>query len=159
MLECTNEDIFVCLKKAPNINAAIKNFLKREIKKGDPAERFAKSLKAAFSSPNEEAAKKFIAESLPKFQNHIYSVACYAYYEIVSKMAETVVSEYADEFNATFEIQDGVLTYKDESKFKKISDNALGILKNGLKDAGFGDSPFMKNVALISKASIFKPVF
>ncbi len=151
MLECTAEDIAQCLKKAPNINSAIKNFLKREVKKGDPAEKFAKSLRTVMSAPTEGAALKFVEESLPKFQNHLYSVACYAYYEFVSQLAGSVVEKYADDFNATFEInEEGQLKYKDETKFKTISDKALEILRKGLNDAGFGGSPFMKNVTMIS---------
>lgn len=150
MLECSAEDIAQSLKKAPNINAAIKNFLKREVKKGDPAEKFAKSLRSAISSPGDGVALKFVEDSLPKFQNHLYSVACYAYYEFVSELAGSVVEKYADDFNATFEINEGQLKYKDEGKFKTISDKALEILRKGLNDAGFGGSPFMKNVTMIS---------
>jgi hypothetical protein len=37
-----------------------------------------------------------------------------------------------------------------EAKFKKIADEALSILRNGLKENGFGDSAFMKNVTMLS---------
>jgi len=150
MLQCDASDITNCLLKAPNINSAIKNFLKREVKKGDPAERFAKTLKDVLASQNEVRSQQFVAEAMPKFVNHLHSVACYAYFEVVGKLAAAVVDKYADDFNATFEIADGVLSYKDETRFKKISDEALAILRNGLKEQGFGDSAFMKNITMLS---------
>lgn len=150
MLECTADDITTCLLKAPNINAAVKNFLKREVKKGDPAEKFAKNLKDILTSSDEKRSLQFISEAMPKFVNHLYSVACYAYFDVVGKLASSVVEKYADDFNATFEVNDGKLSYKDEAKFKKIADEALAILRTGLKENGFGDSPFMKNVTMLS---------
>lgn len=150
MLDCTASDINTCLRKAPNVNSAVKNFLKREVKKGDAAEKFAKTLREILSSPDEARSLDFITASMPKFLNHLYSVACYAYFEPIGKLASSVVEKYADGFNATFEVQNDALVYKNEGEFKRISDEALAILRAGLKDMGFGDSLFMKNVTMLS---------
>ncbi|MDZ4786037.1 MAG: hypothetical protein SGJ02_08170 [bacterium] len=150
MNECTADDITEVLKKAPNVNSAIKNFLKREVKKGDSSEKFVKSLRDVLLSKNETAARDFISGALPKFLNHIYSIACYAYFESMSKLAENIVEKYADDFNATFEIIEGKVKYKDEKKFKVISSEALKIIHETLAAQGFAESAFMKNVALIS---------
>ncbi len=150
MLECSATDIHNCLRKATNINAAVKNFLKREVKKGDPSEKCAKTLKDIFGSQDQARSLDFVATSMPKFLNHLYSIACYAYFEPIGKLASSVVEKYADDFNATFEVQNNILAYKNEGEFKRISDEALSILRSGLKDMGFDDSPFMKNVTLLS---------
>ncbi len=150
MLECTVDDIYDVLVKAPNINSAVKNFLKKEAKKGQPSEKFAKSLRDAFGSKNEERAKRFIDDSMTPHMSYIYSITCYAYFEFVSKLAEAIVNKFADDFNSTFEIVDEKVNFKDEKKFKTISEQALKIINENLNEFGFTDSNFMKNVALIS---------
>lgn len=150
MLECTADDIYEALDKAPNVNAAIKNFLKREGKKGDPSERFAKGLRQVFSTNNEVLRKKFINDTMPQHLNYFYSVACYAYFEFVSKLAENIVNQYADDFNNTFEIVENKLNFKDRAKFDAISAQALDMMDAELKELNFSGSQFMRNVALIS---------
>lgn len=154
MLEYTAQDAYTVLKKSTNINAAIKNFIKREIRKGDPGEKFAKNLRNVLISKNEQTALDFIDGALPQFTNHLVTIACYAFPEFINNLVEEIVEKYADDFNATFEVTEDRLGYKDKAKFESIAKEAIGIIREKIKAEGMGDSPFMRNVIYLS---IFEP--
>jgi ribosomal protein S17E len=148
----TTEDVVGSLKRAGNINAALKNFLKREVRRGDPAERFVKDLREVMVGKDETRALNYIEKRRPGFDSHLVAIGSYAHSEMVMVLANQIVEKYADRFNATYEVKDEDIAVKDKKEFESIMKEVSGVITQTLKEAGFGDSVFMQSV-------IFSTVF
>jgi hypothetical protein len=148
----TTEDVVGSLKRAGNINAALKNFLKREVRRGDPAERFVKDLREVMVGKDETRALNYIEKKRPGFDSHLVAIGSYAHSEMVMVLANQIVEKYADRFNATYEVKDEDIAVKDKKEFESIMKEVSGVITQTLKEAGFGDSVFMQSV-------IFSTVF
>lgn len=152
MFSFTTEDVVGSLKRAGNINAALKNFLKREVRRGDPAERFVKDLREVMVGKDETRALNYIEKRRPGFDSHLVAIGSYAHSEMVMVLANQIVEKYADRFNATYEVKDEDIAVKDKKEFESIMKEVSGVITQTLKEAGFGDSVFMQSV-------IFSTVF
>ncbi len=150
MLPYTVSHILDAFAKAKNLNASMKNFLKREVKRGDPAEKFTKDLRDVLLSDDVNRSEQFFAKHLPKYESHLFVAAGYAHYDLVNGLAASIVERYADDFNATYEVQDEKLTYKDRPNFEKLAKEAITLISAGLKPSGLDGSPFMLNVVFVS---------
>jgi len=152
----TTDDIVASLKRSDNLNAALKHFLKREVRRGDPAERFVKDLREVFAAKESTRALAFIEKKRPAFDSHLVAIGGYAHGDIVMGLASEIVEKYADSFNATYTVVGEDLEVKDGAGFDRIVAEAIAIVTARLTDAGFGDSPFMQSVVL---ATVFdRPV-
>ena len=146
MFSFTTEDVVGSLKRAGNINSALKNFLKREVRRGDPAERFVKDLREAMLGKDEARAFQYIDKKRPGFDSHLIAIGSYAHSEMVMTLANQIVEQYADRFNATYEIQSDDIAVKNKKEFDAIMQEVSGIVSKNLKDKGFGESVFMQSV-------------
>lgn len=160
MFNFSSDDIYKAFEAAPNVNAALKNFLKREVQKGDPVERFVKDLKKAFSNNNPTAIKVFIDKSLPDYNQHFLLLAGYANAEVVNEISESVISAHAEAFNETYDTDDSGITVTDRATFDTIIGDVVRIIDNGLKEHKMPESQFMKLVLVnsIFEDSVMKEV-
>ena len=150
MFNFSSDDIYKAFEVAPNVNAALKNFLKREVQRGDPIERFVKDLRKSFSNNNPAAIKVFIEKSLPDYNQHFLLLAGYANAEAVNEISESVISAHAEEFNDTYEEGDSSITITDRETFDRIIKDVILVIENGLKEHKLPDSQFMKLVLVNS---------
>ena len=155
MLPFTNEDAVAVLMKAPNLNSALKNFLKREIKAGDPAGRFIKDLKSLSSSIQIKPFEDYVAQSRPAFDNHLLVIGKYAQVDQVNNIVGLIVEQYAEDFNSSYqteELAEGAqkIAVTDKPKFEKIVKAAVDIISKEQATAGYPDSNFFKNLVLLS---------
>lgn len=156
MLPFTTDDAVTVLKKSQNLNSALKNFLKREVKAGDPAGRFIKDLKDLSDRTQTEPLKKYIDNSRPHFDGYLLAIGKYAHVDSVNNIVVQIVDRYADEFNATYAIEDKGdsgeqgIKVNDVTKFKSIVDQAFKLIDDQQSIAGYSESPFFKNLVLLS---------
>ncbi len=146
MFSFTTEDVVGSLKRAGNINAALKNFLKREVRRGDPAERFVKDLREVMLGKDEARVHNYIEKKRPGFDSHLIAIGSYAHSEMVMNLSNQIVEKYADRFNATYETQTDDIAVKDKKEFDAIMQEVSSLISKNIKDAGFGESVFMQSV-------------
>ena len=167
MIPFTTEEVIAAFQSAPNINAALKNLLKKETKPGDPAGRFLKELKERTGRPNVVALTSFVNANRPAGDGLLIGIGRYAFSEIVSPLLDGVITTYADEFNSLY---DGVgadgdksagdsIAVKNPKRFAEIVQEVNKSIDQGLRSeqlssATRAGSSYMKNVLL---ASVFDP--
>ncbi len=155
------EDALAALRAAPNVNSAIKNFLKRQVQQDPQGARFVKDLKTILSSPRDEPALAFIEKHLSRFSPHLLAVGAYAFNEVVEKVSSGVVQNYADKFNETYQhsdqVADGVeasnIKVTNEADFSKIMKEAVAMVESNLREQD-QESPFLRAILL---NAIFEP--
>lgn len=146
------EDVANCFLNAKNPNAAIKNFLKREVQKGDPSVKVVKDLKSILTSAEgvrQERLHAFFERHMEKYEKHFMSVAGYAHAEVVNPIADEVIEEFAEAFNETFEEADSGIVVKDRKKFESIAKKAVEKISTELKKSD-SDSVFLQGVVVVS---------
>ncbi len=139
--------IVACFRRAPNINAAMKSFLKREVKKGDGAERFVKDLREALLSENEDRAVAFVERKLEPFEAHLVALGGYLHAQFVTEVAGAIVEKFADEFNASYEVRGDELALRNEKRFHEIVREVLESIQGHIEAHGLS-SYFMTCVLL-----------
>lgn len=143
------QEIVDCFAKAKNINAAVKAFLKRDAKRGEPSERFAKEAKKVLVERPKEALN-FVTSQLAQSEPFFYALAGHAHMTLVGSIAQEIVEKYADEFNDTYEIKNEQLKVTNKARFDAITKDVISKIETGLSSNGFENSSFMKNVLLLS---------
>ena len=146
MFSFTTEDIVGSLKRSENLNSALKHFLKREVRRGDPAERFVKDLREVMLGKDESRALNFIEKRRPGFDSHLIAIGGYAHGEMVMNLANQIVEKYADRFNATYDVKDEDIAVKNKGEFDTIIKEVSTLVTTNLKTAGFGESDYMQSV-------------
>jgi|688.fasta_scaffold290233_2 hypothetical protein len=154
MLESSKDEVQSAFLAAKNTNAAVKTFLKREARVGDPSERFAKDFRNATSSGREESVQAFVEKHFPKYEMYFLALARYAHSEFISSTVEKIFEKFADEFNTTYEKTSEGVTVTNSAKFNQITQEVLKIITDELSSAGLPVTNFMKKAALIC---IFEP--
>lgn len=150
MLIYTSKDVVEILKKSKNINSAIKSFLKKEVKKGDPAEKFAKSLKVVLLDGNFQRAISFIDANLAKFENHLFVIGQYAFSEFTSSVTDELIEKYADSFNETYKIEGGELEILNRADFSNIVKSSLKLIDDKFREFELPSSPFLKKLLIMA---------
>ena len=153
MLPYTNKEIVDCFLSAKNPNSAVKTFLKKEVKKGDQAGKFAKTFRSVLTSADTQKESRvggFVEKYLPDYEMHFISIASYAHPEIVENVANEIIDQFAEEFNETYEMDGDDLKVKDKTNFDRIGKQSLGIIDSKLTEHGFGSNAFLKNVVMVS---------
>lgn len=135
------------LRRSPNINAAVKSFLKREVKKGDGAERFIKDLRDVLLSKNEQLAAEFLERRLSQYEPYVVALGGYAHADFVTALAGRIVEKYADEFNATYQVWGESVTVADPQRFNQIVGEVLKLVADEIDQKGL-PGYFMKCVIL-----------
>lgn len=146
MEQYTTSDIVGAFEAAPNLNAALKNFLKREIRRGDPTERLAKSFKVAISSKRADARREFIEKHADTNARFFLAVGKYAYGSSVDAISEDIISRHAEAFNATYDRSDDGVTVTDRDGFNRIIQMVRAELEEGLQSHGLPNSGFMLSI-------------
>lgn len=134
-MEITPAEVEAVLLSAGNLNAALKSLLKREGRRGNTIEPFAKALRniVARNQPNE--LRKYIEANYTSKPSHFLLLAAYAFPTVCNSTAEKVVTTYADAFNATYQRGESGITIIDSEKFKSIVAATIEITKADLSDA------------------------
>jgi len=149
MLNSSMDEVQAAFHAAKNANAAVKTFLKREARVGDPSERFAKDFRVAAASGKEAPINAFIEKNYPKHEVYFLALARYAHGEFIGTTVEKIFDKYAEEFNTTYERGDGAITVTNDARFKEIVLDVAGIVEKELSAAGLPTSNFMKKAVLI----------
>lgn len=141
------EEIAEALIAAKNINAAAKSFLKREVAKGSPGEKFVKSARRVLSQNDSvDGVKEFLEKNLEKNEPYIMGLVAKAYSTEIDPIVAQVFDKYADDFNETYSVTNGDFSYEDEGKFKEIVAACDRLIMDALKEAELPTSTFMKLV-------------
>jgi hypothetical protein len=132
------------------LNAALKNFLKIEIRNGDPAGRFVKDFRSVFDSPDQGTLERFLDRSRPKFDRHLIGIGGYAHSETVQNIVGKVADKYADEFNTTYTLSGEKLDVTNQKRFDEIGKESFAMIDSELTACGHPGSDYLKNVVLVS---------
>lgn len=153
MLPTTVEEIQESFAAAKNLNSALKNLLKKESSATPAVAHFAKDFRAAASSGKSAQRDLFIERNFETKQFFFLGAARYAFPELIESTVGTIVSKYADDFNATYERQDGGVQVTDAARFKEIVNAVQATIKKDLKAAGLPVNNFMQSALL---ATVFE---
>lgn|GEM_PF-918289 len=150
MLSTTVENVHLAFQAAKNLNAALKNFIKREGASGAHVVSFAKDFRSVASSGKDQLVQRFIERHFPAKEFLFLGVARYAFPELVESSVGRIVDTYAEEFNATYEKTEGGISVTHAAVFRKIAREVLSNIRADIKAAGFGPNPFLENTLLSS---------
>ena len=150
MLPYSNKEAIECITGAPNMNSAIKGFLRNEVQKGDPIAKFIKSLKTTVASKNPDALPQFIEKALPKYEVHLFLITRHAYHQATDEILDNIISTYAEAFNETFSITGEEIHVSDRARFETIAKNAIEQMGTSLKENDLYHNGFMLNAIIYS---------
>lgn len=152
------KDITEALRKAPSVNSGVKNLLKREAKKGDALEKFAKSFKSASLSKREGAVEDFVNKNDKLDLSYFLLLTKYVYGTSLDTIAEEIIEKHAEVFNTTYQRKgagaEQVVQVSDEEKFKEIVKDCYRIYETRLLERELPSSRYMHTVL---SAWIFDP--
>jgi len=144
------KDLITALQSAPNLNSALKGFLKSQVQKGDQTSKFIKAFRVATTSKTPGALENFIDKSLPRFERHFFLIARHALSTETEVILDQVIEKYAEDFNKTYQLQGSAITVSNKEQFDSIAKQALNDLDNGLEQSKLPNSNFMRNVLVYS---------
>lgn len=136
-------DVFLA---ASNLNAALKSFLKREVQKGDPREKFVKSFRKIISSNNKEQIKSFLEQQIARDPSTVLGLAGYAHSDTVTGISQQIIDQYAEKFNECYETSESSATITDQANFDKILKKSAEHYKQSIKETSLPDNHFMSLV-------------
>jgi hypothetical protein len=165
MLQYSLPEVLDFFASARNCNAAVKTFLKREIRQNPEAERFLKGFREAAQKKQPIALANFLKGYTsaqhqsgvfsPLVEIWLLSLARYAQPELVVSISEKVIDRFADEFNTSYQTGSEAITIQDAQKFERIVREAHALVRQLLEEQNVAPSGFTVNVML---ASIFEPL-
>lgn len=153
-MNITPAEVEVVLSSAPNLNAALKTLLKREGRPGNLVEPFVKSLRNVVARNRDGELRKYVEEHYAAKPNHFLLLASYAFSSVCNAIAEKVINQYADTFNATYQANENGVTVTNPEKFKSIINEVVEIVKSELNTAQVPCNNFSVNAVL---STIFTP--
>jgi len=153
MLTPTIEEAKESFASAKNLNAALKNLLKRESSGAPAVASFAKEFRAAVSSGKGATRDLFIERNFENKQFFFLGAVRYAFPELVESTVGSIVTKYADEFNATYERSDGAVKVTNAKRFKEIVGEVGEAIKKDLKANDLPVNSFMQSALL---AAVFE---
>lgn len=155
MKEVTTDEVVESFKCARNLNAALKNLLKKEASHNEALGRFAKSFRTAVSGVNATSAMKFFVEKNYKNEDLFFLAAArYAHTEFLEKLIDQVITDHGEEFNQTYTLGQNSIEIKDKAKFTSIAQEVSVKADAALKEASLPVCSFMK---LAFYHSLFEP--
>jgi hypothetical protein len=147
-IQYTSQDVCDAFASAPNLNSALKSFLKREVRRGDHTEKFIKNFRKAALTGKEASLKLFFESHLPAYQQHVLLLAGYANGEAINTIAGDIIDRYADEFNATYVEKEKSIDITKPAEFERITKDVMVLISEGLIGKELPDSMFMKLVVI-----------
>lgn len=153
MLPTTSTELSEAFSAANNLNAALKNFLKREGNNGAQVVAFAKDFRNAVSGGRSAAIQFFIEKNYPGKEMYFMGVARYAFPEVIESTVSEIIEKYAEDFNATYVREEQGITVKDSKAFGRIVSEVKAVIESRLRAAEVPTNNFMQNSLL---ASVFE---
>ena len=153
MLPSSVQEVQESFAAARNLNAALKNLLKKEGAATPDIVGFAKDFRAAAASGKSVQRDLFIERHYPAKEWYFIGAIRYAFPELIESTVGGIVEKYADDFNSTYERSEDGIVVKDAVRFEKIVKEVSGIVKADLKAAEVPANNFMQNAVL---AAIFE---
>lgn len=150
MLPYSAQDVLDTMHSCENINAAMKSFLKREVRKGDTLEKFTKNFRSILLSNSTDRQVQFIEKHLPQYEPAFFALARYALFETVDKITSRVIEKHAEAFNATFDSDGETIDVTNRPEFERIAAEAIAMFRSDLQGADVPDSNFMLLVLITS---------
>jgi hypothetical protein len=150
MLQSSVKELQDSFAAAKNLNAALKNLLKKESASSPQIVSFAKEFRAAAGSGKSAPRDLFIERNYPAKELYFIGAARYAFPELVDGTVGGIISKYADAFNATYERTENGIQVKDTASFKKIVKEVQAIVQSDIKAAELPVTNFMQNALLSS---------
>lgn len=154
MLDTNVDEVTTALTSAKNLNAALKNFLKREGAQTPQVATFAKEFRGVVSRGRPEPVRLFIEQNYDKRPMYFLGVARYAFPEVIEAVVGEIIERHADQFNKTYEHAEQGIKVTDAKGFGTIVKDVSRMIDEGLKAADAPTSNFMRNAVM---ASVFEP--
>lgn len=154
MIPAPLEEVKAVFAAAKNLNAALKNFIKKEVRAGDPIERFAKDFRAAVATGRSASVNAFIEKFYPANEGYFLVIAKYAHAQLIMSLVESIFHKYAEEFNATFERENEGIRITNTAQFSSIARSVADMIDEGLLAAGLAKGVFLKKAILFN---VFEP--
>ena len=161
MQEATIEEVQSAFNAAKNLNAALKSFIKKEVRSGDPIERFAKDFRVAVATGRVGAVNSYIEKNYPKNEIYFLALARYAHSEFVASVVEGIFEKYAEDFNTTYENLASGMRVTNPEKFASISKSVAQMIEDRLTSSGLPSGNFLKKATLhcIFEPEVLQEVF
>lgn len=153
MLQSNVQEVQQSFAAAKNLNAALKNLLKKESSGNPQIASFAKEFRAAAGSGKSAPRDLFIERNYPEKELYFMGAIRYAFPELIEATVGAIIGNYADSFNATYERKDDTVAVTDAAAFKKIVKEVHEIVKKDLTAAEVPNNSFMQNAVL---ATVFE---
>lgn len=153
MLKSNVQEVQESFAAAKNLNAALKNLLKKESSGTPQIVSFAKEFRAAAGSGKSGPRDLFIERNYPEKELYFMGAIRYAFPELIEATVGAIIENYADDFNATYERKDDKVAVTNAAGFKKIVKEVHEIVKRDLKAAEVPSNSFMQNALL---ATVFE---
>ncbi|NDC38603.1 MAG: hypothetical protein EBZ48_11190 [Proteobacteria bacterium] len=154
MSYATVEEVVGVFASAKNLNAALKNFLKREVQGNAAVERLAKEFRAAAASGRTLALASFVGRYYPAQEVFFSAVARHAHPELFDATINGIYAAHAEEFNKTYSQSGESITVTDPAKFASIVQQVDGMIEAGVRGQGMTPNSFLRRAFLMG---IFEP--
>ncbi len=147
------KDAVDVLRRSSNINASLKKFLKREVRRGDGLERMVKDLRELLIMKEPTAAIAYFEKHQPESDAIAVALGGYAHQEAINAVVAPIVEKHADRFNTSYTTSEENIDITNQAVFDEIVKEVRKAVIEGAKKSGFQDSPYFEQVAL---ATIFE---
>jgi hypothetical protein len=155
MLATTSQEIVQAFASAKNLNAALKNFLKREGRGGGEAvQSFAKSFRNGVVGRKPEALVAFVEANYPKREVLFMGLVRYAHADLVESTVGEIIDKHADRFNTTYERSGDEIKVTNRAEFDSTVKDVVAIIDRSLAAAEVARTNFLVNSIV---ASVFEP--
>lgn len=155
MTTVTTTEIIEVLSVGKNLNAALKNLMKREGENNPAVAVFAKEFRSRLGVVKLMGCEGFIDRYLEKGrEGFFFGVARYAFAEVIDGAVEQIIELYADDFNATYERSDEGVNVTNPVRFKEIVLNVSERSTSALVAADIPVNGYSRGVML---ATVFEP--
>lgn len=149
MYEFNATHVVTAFKKAHNLNAAVKAYLKLQGNGQDAkAVRFAKDLREVVQNSNTERLATYVSGHFEAHQETLVAIAACAHSDLISGIIAQIADKYSDEFNSTYELNANGIKLKEPKDFDRIAQEAIAFIGSELKAKGWDDAAFLKAVAV-----------
>jgi alpha-amylase/alpha-mannosidase (GH57 family) len=154
MTTITTAEIIEVLSVAKNLNAALKNLMKREGGSNPAVAAFAKEFRSKVGVGRLAGAEGFIDKCIEKGkEGFFFGVARYAFADVIDMAVEQIIERYADEFNATYERTEQGIGVKNSERFREIASDVSKLSVSALTTAEVPVNSYSRGVML---ATVFE---
>lgn len=155
MTTITASEIIEVLSVAKNLNAALKNLMKREGGANPAVAVFAKEFRSKVGGGRLVGAEGFIDKCIQKGrEGFFFGVARYAFSDVIDAAVEQIIEQYADDFNATYERSEQGISVADTARFQEIVSAVCELSTAALRTAEVPVNSYSKGVMLVT---VFEP--